>query len=113
MGDSHLNANRPWVEEGERGREEFVLSHSTGTSFVVAFFRIFFPTSPERQLSNSFKCVKPNVYFLLGSNIWFLNKEEQISIWPPPRILGVRMAAAMGAQISQWNNANVFGVTLP
>lgn len=73
----------------------------------------FFPSSPERQLSNSIKCVKPNLYFLTGHNIWVLNKEERINVWPSLKeihLLGLRKAA-MGAQHSKQKDANILGVT--
>lgn len=89
------------------GREEFVLFHSTNTTSVLC---VFFSSSPERQLSNSFKCVKPNLYFLTGCSIWVLNKEEQINVWPSLRAPHIRVEnAAMGAQHSQQSNANVPG----
>lgn len=91
------------------GREEFVLFHSTNTISVVC---VFFSSSPERQLSNSFKCVKPNLYFLTGCNIWVLNKEEQINVWPSLSAPRIRVEnAARVAQHSQQSNANVPWVT--
>lgn len=97
---------------GERWgrREEFVLFHSTNTTSVLY---VFFPSSPEKQLSNSFKCVKSNLYFLTGCNIWVLNKEEQINVWPSLRAPHIRIEnAVMEAQHSQQSNANVPGVAL-
>lgn len=74
---------------------------------------MFFPSSPERQLSNSLKCVKSNLYFLTGCNIWVLNKEEHINVWPSLRAPRITVEnAAMGAQHSQQSNANIPGVTL-
>lgn len=82
-----------------------VLFHSTITSVLW-----FSPGSPERQLSNSCKCVKPNLYFLTGCNIWVLNKEEQIDVWPSLRVSRIRVEnAAVGAQHSQQSNARVLG----
>lgn len=40
------------------------------------------PSSTERQLSNSFQCVKSNLYSLAGCNMWVLNKEEDTNVWP-------------------------------
>lgn len=61
-GDQNLNANCPWVEGDERGREGLVLAHGTNITSVLLLLFFFFssPSSPERQLSDSFKCVKPN-----------------------------------------------------
>lgn len=87
-GDSNLNVNCQRVEaNGDWGRSSFYFTVPISHQFCF-----FFPSSPERQLSNSFKHVKPNLYFLTGCNIQALNKEEQnqclITI---PRVSHVRV----------------------
>ena len=81
-----MSAVRGWGRwEGRRG--SFYLTVATTHQFEG----VFSPSFPERQLSNSFKCVKPSLHFRTGCNTWVLNKEEQINVWPSLRVPHLRV----------------------
>lgn len=66
------------------------------------------PSSTERQLSNSFQCVKSNLYSLAGCNMWVLNKEEDTNVWPSLKRVphtGVKEWQPWGSSTQQ-SNAN-------
>lgn len=82
-----LNVSCQGVGE-TRGKEELVVFDSTNITSVWGFFS---PSFPERQLSNSCKGVKPNLYFCADCNTGVLNKEEQINVWPSLRVPQLRV----------------------
>lgn len=81
--DSHLRRQRSkcqlCVGAGWGGGRGVLFTAPTRRQFGIF---ILPPSSTERQLSNSFQCVKSNLYSLAGCNIWVLNKEEDTNVWP-------------------------------
>lgn len=81
--DSHLGRQQskcqPRVGGGWEGGRGVLFAAPTRRQFGVF---ILPPSSTERQLSNSFQCVKSNLYSLAGCNIWILNKKEDTNVWP-------------------------------
>ena len=107
--DSHLRRQRSkcqlCVGAGWGGGRGVLFTAPTRRQFGTF---ILPPSSTERQLSNSFQCVKSNLSSLAGCNIWVLNKEEDTNVWPSLKRVphtGVKNGSRGGSSTQQ-NNAN-------